>query len=153
MTDQAIHILTGQTGVRAACDAVGVAQASYYRRHRSSPPPARRSLIAHRDRVQPRALTGPERQAILDLLHSDRFVDLAPAEVWATLLDEGVYLGSPSTFYRLLRAASGTGERRRQATHPAAVNRNWSPTVPMMSGPGTSRNCTGRRNGPTSTST
>jgi len=55
------------------------------------------------------------------VLHSERFVDLAPAEVWATLLDEGVYLGSQSTFYRLLRAGSGTGERRRQATHPAAV--------------------------------
>ena len=62
-----------------------------------------------------------ERQDILDVLHSERFVDLAPAEVWATLLDEGVYLGSQSTFYRLLRAASGTRERRRQATHPAAV--------------------------------
>ena len=55
------------------------------------------------------------------MLHSERFVDLAPADVWATLLDEGVYLGSQSTFYRLLRAGSGTGERRRQATHPAAV--------------------------------
>jgi putative transposase len=62
-----------------------------------------------------------ERQEILKVLHSERFVDLAPAEVWATLLDEGVYLGSQSTFYRLLRAASGTGERRRQATHPALV--------------------------------
>ena len=62
-----------------------------------------------------------ERQGILEVLHSERFVDLAPAEVWATLLDEGVYLGSQSTFYRLLRADSGTGERRRQATHPAAV--------------------------------
>jgi len=66
-------------------------------------------------------LSPTERQGILDVLHSERFVDLAPAEVWATLLDEGVYLGSQSTFYRLLRAGSGTGERRRQATHPAAV--------------------------------
>jgi len=61
-----------------------------------------------------------ERQEILKVLHSERFVDLAAAEVWATLLDEGVYLGSQSTFYRLLRAASGTGKRRRQATHPAS---------------------------------
>ena len=50
-----------------------------------------------------------------------RFADLAPAEVWAILLDEGTYLGSQSTFYRLLRAAGETRERRRQATHPAAV--------------------------------
>jgi len=77
--------------------------------------------VAHRDRTQPRALSPTERQGILDVLHSERFVDLAPAEVWATLLDEGVYLGSQSTFYRLLRAGSGTGERRRQATHPAEV--------------------------------
>ena len=69
--------------------------------------------IPHRDRRQPRALSPAERHAILDVLHSDRFVDTAPAEVWATLLDEGSYLGSVSTFYRLLRkpgeVASGAG--------------------------------------------
>lgn len=121
MTDQAITVLAGRVGVRAACAAAGAAQAGYYRRHRSSPAPARPAPVAHRDRVQPRALSGAERQAILDVLHSDRFVDLAPAEVWAILLDEGVYLGSQSTFYRLLRTAGQTRERRRQATHPAAV--------------------------------
>ena len=121
MTDQAITDLAERTGVRAACDAVGATQAGYYRRHRTSPTPARPARVAHRDRVQPRALSGEEQQAILDVLHSDRFVDLAPAEVWAILLDESVYLGSQSTFYRLLRSASGTRERRRQASHPAAV--------------------------------
>jgi putative transposase len=121
VTSQAITTLSERVGVRAACAAVGVAQAGYYRRNRVSPLPARRAPVAHRDRPQPRALSLEERQGILDVLHSDRFVDLAPAEVWATLLDEGVYLGSQSTFYRLLRAASGTRERRRQATHPAAV--------------------------------
>ena len=121
MTTQAITTLTQKVGVRAACAAVGVAQAGYYRRNRASPAPVRRAPVAHRDRTQPRALSTKERQRILDVLRSERFVDLAPAEVWATLLDEGVYLGSQSTFYRLLRAASGTGERRRQATHPAAV--------------------------------
>ncbi len=121
MTDQAITDLAERTGVRAACDAVGATQAGYYRRHRTSPTPARPARVAHRDRVQPRALSGEEQQAILDVLHSDRFVDLAPAEVWAILLDESVYLGSQSTFYRLLRSASGTRERRRQASHPAEV--------------------------------
>jgi putative transposase len=48
----------------------------------------------------------------LEVLHSDRFVDLAPAQVWAILLDEGTYLGSQSTFYRLLRGAGETRERR-----------------------------------------
>jgi putative transposase len=130
VTDHAIATLTEQVGVREACDAVGVAQASYYRRHRLSPVPARPAPIPQRDRVQPRALSGLERQVILDLLHSERFVDLAPAEVWAILLDEGIYLGSQSTFYRLLRAASGTGERRRQATHPAAVKPELAATEP-----------------------
>ena len=130
MTDQAITTLTPQLGVRGACDAVGAAQASYYRRHRQSPAPARPAPMRHRDRVQPRALSAAERQQILDVLHSDRFADLAPAEVWAILLDEGVYLGSQSTFYRLLRGASGTRERRRQATHPAAVKPELAATAP-----------------------
>ena len=53
------------------------------------------------------------------MLHEPRFVDKAPAQVWATLLDEGVYLASISTMYRLLRDRGETRERRRQATHPA----------------------------------
>ena len=69
--------------------------------------------MPHRDRVQPRALSPAEQTAILDALHAERFADLARAEVWAILLDEGTYLGSLSTFYRLLRAAGETRERRR----------------------------------------
>jgi putative transposase len=103
VTDQAVVELTPHLGVRAACQALGAAQAGYYRRHRQSLVPAPKKTIPHRERAQPRALGEAEQQAILDTLHSDRFVDLAPAQVWATLLDEGVYLGSISTFYRLLR--------------------------------------------------
>jgi putative transposase len=106
MTDEAVTAMAPRIGTRAACAAAGVAQASWYRRHRASPAPPRRPAIAHRDRPQPRALTAVERAAILDALHSPRFADLAPAEVWAVLLDEGTYLGSQSTFYRLLRAAA-----------------------------------------------
>jgi putative transposase len=51
-----------------------------------------------------RALTDPERQHVLDVLHSDRFVDVAPEEAWATLLDEGTYLCSTRTMYRILAA-------------------------------------------------
>ena len=73
-------------------------------------------------RPGPATGAGPGRRAaILAALHSERFADAAPAQVWATLLDEGTYLGSLSTFYRLLRAAGETRERRAQATHPAAV--------------------------------
>ena len=146
MTDAAVADLVPVVGVRAACEAVGVAQASWYRRHRQSVPPARRQPVGHRERVQPRALTPAERQTILHELHSDRFADLSPTEVWAILLDEGRYLGSLSTFYRLLRTASGTRERRRQATHPASVkpelvavapNDVWSWDITKLRGPAT----------------
>jgi len=86
--------------------------------------------IGHRDRAQPRALSEVEQQAIRDVPHSDRFADMTPAEVWAILLDEGRYLGSVSTFYRLLRRAGETAERRRQATHPATVKPELLATQP-----------------------
>ena len=130
MTDAAVIELAPQMGVRAACRAVGVAQGGYYRRHRISPAPARPAPMAHRDWPQPRALTQPEQRKVLDVLHSPRFVDVAPAQVWATLLDEGVYLGSISTFYRLLGRAGESGERRRQATHPARVKPELVATAP-----------------------
>jgi putative transposase len=144
VTDLAIAQLAPRIGTRAACAASGVAQASWYRRHRATPAPARRAPVPHRDRAQPRALSPAERAAILAALHAERFADLAPAEVWAILLDEGTYLGSLSTFYRLLRAAGETRERRAQATHPAAVkpelmaagpNRVWSWDITKLHGP------------------
>jgi putative transposase len=144
VTDQAIALLAPQIGTRAACAASGVAQASWYRRHRASPAPPRRVPVPHRDRHQPRALAAGERLAILAMLHSDRFADLAPAEAWAILLDEGTYLGSVSTFYRLLRAAGQSRERRAQAAHPAAVkpelaaagpNAVWSWDITKLHGP------------------
>ena len=144
MTDAAIAELAPLVGVRAACDAVGVAQAGYYRRHRQSPAPARPMPLAHRERRQPRALSEDERRAILAELHADRFVDVSPTEVWATLLDEGRYLGSTSTFYRLLRRAGESRERRAQATHPAKVkpelvahapNAVWSWDITKLRGP------------------
>jgi putative transposase len=144
VTDGAIKELAERIGVRQACEAVGAAQAGYYRRHRQTPAPERAAGTAHRDRSQPRALTAQERKAILDVLHCERFVDLAPAQVWAILLDEGVYLGSQSTFYRLLRQAGEVRERRAQATHPAKVkpelvatapNAVWSWDITKLRGP------------------
>jgi putative transposase len=119
VTDQDIAQLAPRIGTRAACAAAGVAQAGWYRRHRASPAPPRRAPVPHRDRAQPRALAPPERAAILAALHSERFADTAPAEVWATLLDEGTYLGSLSTFYRLLRAAARAASgARKPLTRP-----------------------------------
>jgi putative transposase len=130
MTDAAIAAMAPRIGTRAACKAAGVPQASWYRRHRASPAPPRPAPAPHRDRAQPRALDPAERQAILDMLHSERFADIAPAEAWAVLLDEGTYLGSVSTFYRLLREAGETRERRAQAVHPAAVKPELVATGP-----------------------
>ncbi len=99
-------------GTQGACAALGRSRATYYRRCRGPRlgPPAPRP-------TPPSALSQHERDAVLGLLRG-RFVDAAPAQAWATLLDEGTYLASESTMYRLLRANGETKERRRQATHP-----------------------------------
>jgi putative transposase len=130
VTDQAIAELAPVIGTRAACAAVGRPQASHYRRHRHGPPPARPAPVPHAERAQPRSLSEAERRAILDALHAERFVDASPAEVWATLLDEGVYLGSLSTFYRLLRERGESRDRRAQASHPATVKPELVATGP-----------------------
>ena len=129
MTDEAIALLAPRIGTRAACAAAGVPQATWYRRHRISPP-RRAGPGPARERAQPRALAPAERPAILDTLHCERFADTAPAEVWATLLDEGTYLGSVSTFYRVLRAGGREPGTARQATHPAAVKPELAATGP-----------------------
>ncbi|NVC25339.1 IS3 family transposase [Kocuria salina] len=142
MTDAAITELTPVVGVKDACAAVGRPRATHYRRHRKSPAPAR---PARQPRPQPRALSGPERAEVLAVLHEERFVDLAPAEVHAILLDEGRYLCSESTMYRLLRDTHGqVRERRRQAVHPPRVkpelvahapNECWSWDITKLTGP------------------
>jgi len=117
MTDAAISTLAPLVGTRAACAALGEPRARYYRRHRRGPAPPR--LVVPR-RPQPRALSEAEQTAVLEVLHHPDHVDEAPATVYAKLLDEGTYLASTSTMYRLLRANAEVRERRRQATHPAA---------------------------------
>jgi putative transposase len=110
---------------------VGRSRATFYRRHR---PPAsasaRRPPIPHKERVQPRALSAQERAHALEVLNSERFADASPTHVWATLLDEGVYLASPRTLYRVLAAQGQAGERRAQATHPAHVKPELLATAP-----------------------
>jgi putative transposase len=89
-------------------------------------------------------LSAEERQAVLDVLHLPRFTDRAPAEVFATLLDEEVYLASERTMYRLLAQAQESGERRRQRTHPVyakpellatAPNQVWTWDITKLLGP------------------
>lgn len=113
MIEAAFDELEPLVGTKGACLAVGRPRASHYRRGR--PPVA--GPPRHRP-TPPNALTDGERASVLGVLHSERFVDRAPAQAWATLLDEGTYLASESTMYRLLRADGEVRERRRQATHP-----------------------------------
>src|SRR4051812_17118692 len=118
MIDEAIVELEPVIGVRAACRATGRAQARHYRRHRQSPapvpPPGRVSRRQRQSpapvppvrerRAQPRALAEGERATVRTLLNSPGFVDKAPATVYHELLDEGVYVASVSSMYRILRA-------------------------------------------------
>jgi putative transposase len=132
-------------GPKNACDLVGRSRATFYRRHR---PPAtasaRRPPKPYSERVQPRALSVEERARALEVLNSSRFADSSPMHVWATLLDEGVYLASPRTLYRILAAAGQGGERRAQAMHPphvkpellaSAPNRVWTWDITKIKGP------------------
>lgn len=86
VTDAAIIQLTERLGTRAACKAVGAAQAGCYRRQVTRPAAHAAGPDPSRDRSQLRALRVQERQAILAVLHSERFVDVSPAELWVTLV-------------------------------------------------------------------
>ena len=140
MIEQTVEELTPIVGTRRACRAVGAAQATIYRRRRPPSPRPRTPRPA-----PARSLSEPERDVVLAELHSERFVDSSPAQVYATLLDEGRYLCSERTMYRLLEARhGGVRERRDQLTHPAYVkpellaerpNELWSWDVSKLLGP------------------
>ena len=130
--------LAGQVGVKPACDALGVCGATFYRRLRPmtghqqpSPTPAR-------------ALSEKEQDEVFDILCSQRFVDRSPAEVVATLVDEGAYLCSERTMYRVLASRAAVQERRPQRTHPeykkpelmaTGPNQVWSWDITRLLGP------------------
>jgi len=131
--------LAGQVGVKAACAALGVARATFYRRRRPA------TTGQRQPRPKPaRALSEAERSEVFDVLCSPRFADRAPAKVYATLLDEGVYLCSERTMYRILGERRAVRERRAQRSHPnhpksevvaRAPNEAWSWDVTRLLGP------------------
>jgi putative transposase len=140
MICETVEELTPIIGTRPACRALGASPATIYRRRR--PPEPR----PPRPRPTPaRALSEAEREAVLAELHSERFVDSSPAQVWATLLDEGRYLASERTMYRLLAARhGGVRDRRDQLTHPGYAkpellaqrpNELWSWDISKLKGP------------------
>ena len=123
-------------GIGPTCDAFGLPRSSFYRRLRPGE--------EGKPRVSPRALRDEERQRVLDMLHDPRFVDLAPAQVVARLLDEGAYLCSERTMYRILEANKEVRERRNQLRHPhyekpellaRRPNELWSWDITKLKGP------------------
>jgi putative transposase len=123
-------------GVRALCASLAVARATYYRRLKPRSAAARPTPV--------RALSKGERQQVLAVLHEPRFVDLAPGQVHAQLLDEGRYICSERTMYRILAANAEVKERRNQLRHPeyqkpellaTAPNQVWSWDITKLLGP------------------
>ena len=123
-------------GVGRLCRALALPRATYYRHLEAKAPPPRPTPA--------RALTVAERQAVLDVLHEPRFVNLAPAEIYARLLDEKRYLCSERTMYRVLAENAEVRERREQLRHPAykkpellatAPNQVWSWDITKLLGP------------------
>ena len=113
MREAGVEELTPVVGTRPACRAMGVAPATIYRRRRPPPP------TPTRPRAKPSwTLTDAERAEVLEVPRSERFVDKAPEQVYAILLDEGRYLCSPRTMYRILAEQGEVRERRNQLTHP-----------------------------------
>ncbi len=144
--DAVIH-LAPTVGTFAACDFLGVARASFYRQRPVLGPPESPALPPTLPSVRPapaRALSQIERASVLTVLHEERFQDRSPAAVQATLLDEGQYLCSTRTMYRILEDEGESRERRDQLVHPAyqrpellatAPNQLWSWDITKLRGP------------------
>lgn len=143
----AVTHLAPTVGVVAACDFLGVARASFYRQRPVLGPPAspapEPALPAQRP-APARALSPDERARVLTVLHEERFQDRAPAAIQATLLDEGQYLCSTRTMYRILQQEGESRERRDQLVHPpyqkpellaTAPNQLWSWDITKLLGP------------------
>jgi putative transposase len=141
----AVLQLSSTVGIESACDVLGVARASFYRQRpllgpaRSAPP-----WICVARPTPARALHADELQAVRAVLNSERFQDCSPAAIQATLLDEGQYLCSARTMYRLLEEDDSTRERRDQLVHPqyqkpellaTAPNQLWSWDITKLRGP------------------
>ena len=143
----AVAHLGPTVGIVAACDCLAVARASFYRQRPVLGPsvsPAPEPAAASERPAPARSLSEAERDAVLSVLHEERFQDRSPAAVQATLLDEGQYLCSIRTMYRILQQEGESGERRDQLVHPAyqkpellatAPNQLWSWDITKLRGP------------------
>jgi putative transposase len=139
----AFHELGPQIGVAAACTVLQVNRSGVYRERARLAGKSRPVSVQPRPRP-PLSLTQAEQDVLLGVLDSERFADVAPATVFATLLDENRYHGSVRTMYRLLAAQNQTGERRRQRVHPVYAKPEllavrprevWSWDITKLKGP------------------
>jgi putative transposase len=137
MTIETVREAGPTLGIASACAALGLPTTTYYRRMRPKPPPERRPS-------PPRMLAPAERTAVLEVLHAPEFVDLAPGQVYAQLLDAERYLCSERTMYRILAEHQEVRERRDQLRHPpyaapellaTAPNQVWSWDITKLLGP------------------
>ena len=142
MIDDAFGQLVTLLPVQRVCRLLGRSRATHYRRRKPKQPKTSFEPVLRRSPSN--ALSAAERDQVAAVLHEPRFADKAPAQVWATLLDEGVYLCSEATMYRILRERGEVRERRRQATHPPRVrpelvafapNEVWSWDITKLHGP------------------
>ena len=131
--------LASNTGVKRACAVLGVPRASLYR-HREG----RKQTVRLARPVSKRALNPQERTHIIEVLNSEGFVDASPRQIWAKQLDEGTYLCSWRSMYRILKANDQVRERRNQLTHPTyqkpellanGPNQLWSWDITKLRGP------------------
>ena len=139
MTVTTCDELVALVGTTRACALSGRSKATHYRALAGS----RHGPRKPRD-TPSNALSDDERARVLELLRGPTYRDLAVAQVWAMLLDEGVYLCSQSTMHRLLREAGENRDRRRQRTHPAKTKPHlvargplevWSWDITKLPGP------------------
>ena len=143
--------LSCEVGRAPACEALGIPRGSFYRARKTAATMAVEATAApmmatrnERRAASIRALSQGERQTVMETLSSERFVDRAPREVYASLLDDGQYLCSVRTMYRILEEGGEVRERRDQLRHPAyqkpellaqAPNQVWSWDITKLLGP------------------
>jgi transposase InsO family protein len=141
----AANTLASQVGVAAACRALRLPRSALYRdraaRNVCPLPPSATPTLTKRP---PLALSELERRVVLDVLNSPRFANCAPAAIHAQLLDEGRYVASVRTMYRLLQDCGAVRERRNQLRHPEYTkpellavepNQVWSWDITKLKGP------------------
>lgn len=114
ITDAVEELIAVGFSVVRACALTGYSRASFYRHHRTPRPPAR-DVVAHADRHQPAAVSDEERGSILDVLTNEEYVNFSIGQVFYRYLDEGHFIASRSTWYRIARDHCLSGDRRRQA--------------------------------------